>query len=70
MRILLFSIFLLMSCCTTVSEESASHNRGYVDGCKSKIAASLSLPEVKNKMGDIHYKSGWESGFEYCDGVT
>ena len=70
MRVLLFSIFLLMSCCTTVSEESASHNRGYVDGCKSKIAASLSLPEVKNKIGDIHYKSGWESGFEYCDGVT
>ena len=70
MRVLLFSIFLLMSCCTTVSEESASHNRGYVDGCKSKIAASLSLPEVRNKMGDIHYKSGWESGFEYCDGVT
>ena len=70
MRVLLFSIFLLMSCCTTVSEESASHNRGYVDGCKSKIAASLSLPEVKNKIGDIHYKNGWESGFEYCDGVT
>ena len=70
MRVLLFSIFLLMSFCTTVSEESASHNRGYVDGCKSKIAASLSLPEVRNKMGDIHYESGWESGFEYCDGVT
>ena len=70
MRVLLFSIFLLMSCCSTVSEESASHSRGYVDGCKSKIAASLLLPEVKNKMGDIHYESGWESGFEYCDGVT
>ena len=69
MRVLLFSIFLLMSCCTVVSKESASHNRGYVDGCKSKIAASLSLPEVRNKMGDIHYQSGWESGFEYCDGV-
>ena len=52
-----------------MSKESASHNRGYVDGCKSKIAASLSLPEVKNKMGDAHYQSGWESGFEYCDGV-
>ena len=70
MRVLLLSIFILMSCCATVSEESASHNRGYVDGCKSKIAASLSLPEVKNKMGDIHYESGWESGFEDCDGVT
>ena len=30
-----------------MSKESANHNRGYVDGCKSKIAASLSLPEVK-----------------------
>ena len=70
MRVLLVSIMLLMSCCATVSKESASLNRGYVDGCKSKIAASLSLPEVKNKMGDIHYQSGWESGFEYCDGVT
>jgi len=70
MRVLLLSIFILMSCCTAVSRESASHNRGYVDGCKSKIAASLFLPEVKNKMGDIHYQSGWESGFEDCDGVT
>ena len=52
-----------------MSKESASHNRGYVDGCKSKIAASLSLPEVKNKMGDVHYRSGWESGFEDCAGV-
>ena len=52
-----------------MSKESANHNRGYVDGCKSKIAASLSLPEVKNKMGDVHYQSGWERGFEYCDGV-
>ena len=68
MRVLLFSIFLL-SGCTTVSKERAKHNRGYVDGCKSKIAASLSLPEVKNKMGDVHYQSGWESGFEECDGV-
>ena len=68
MRVLLFSIFLL-SGCTTVSKENANHNRGYVDGCKSKIAASLSLPEVKNKMGDVHYQSGWESGFEDCDGV-
>ena len=50
-------------------KESANYNRGYVDGCKSKIAASLSLPEVKNKMGDVHYQSGWESGFEECDGV-
>ena len=68
MRVLLFSIFLL-SGCTTVFKESANYNRGYVDGCKSKIAASLSLPEVKNKMGDVHYQSGWERGFEYCDGV-
>ena len=68
MRVLLFSIFLL-SGCTTVSKESINYNRGYVDGCKSKIAASLSLPEVKNKMGDVHYQSGWESGFEDCDGV-
>ena len=68
MRILLFSIFLL-SGCTSVSKESANYNRGYVDGCKSKIAASLSLPEVKNKMGDVHYQSGWEGGFEDCDGV-
>jgi hypothetical protein len=68
MRVLLFSIFLL-SGCTTVSRESVSHNRGYVDGCKSKIAASLSLPKIKNKMGDVHYQSGWESGFEDCDGV-
>ena len=68
MRVLLFSLFLL-SGCTAVSKESASHNRGYVDGCKSKIAASLSLPEVKNKMGDVYYRSGWESGFEDCDGV-
>ena len=52
-----------------MSKESANHNRGYVDGCKSKIAASLSLPEVKNKMGDVHYQSGWKSGFEDCDGV-
>ena len=52
-----------------MSKESANHNRGYVDGCKSKIAASLSLPEVKNKMGDVHYQSGWESEFEDCDGV-
>ena len=68
MRVLFFSILLLIGC-TTVSKESESHNRGYVDGCKSKIAASLSLPEVKNKMGDVHYQSGWESGFEECDGV-
>ena len=68
MRVLLFSI-LLLSGCTTVLKESANYNRGYVDGCKSKIAASLSLPEVKNKMGDVHYRSGWESGFEDCDGV-
>lgn len=68
MRVLFFSLFLLLSC-TAVSKESESHNRGYVDGCKSKIAASLSLPEVKNKMGDVHYQSGWESGFEDCDGV-
>ena len=68
MHVLLFSIFLL-SGCATVSKESANHNRGYVDGCKSKIAASLSLPEVKNKMGDVHYQSGWEGGFEDCDGV-
>ena len=52
-----------------MSKESASHNRGYVDGCKSKIVASLSLPEVKNKMGDVYYRSGWESGFEDCAGV-
>ena len=52
-----------------MSKESANYNRGYVDGCKSKIAASLSLPEIKNKMGDVHYQSGWESGFEECDGV-
>ena len=52
-----------------MSKESATRNRGYVDGCKSKIAASLSLPEVKNKMGDVHYQSGWEDGFEDCDGV-
>ena len=69
MRVLLFSI-LLITGCTTVSKESASYNRGYVDGCKSKIAASLLLSEVKIKMGDFHYKSGWESGFEDCDGVT
>ena len=68
MRVLLFSI-LLITGCTNVSKESASHNRGYVDGCKSKIAASLSLPEVKNKMADVHYQSGWKSGFEECDGV-
>ncbi len=68
MHVLLFSIFLL-SGCTTVSKESENQNRGYVDGCKSKIAASLSLPEIKNKMGDVHYQSGWESGFEDCDGV-
>ena len=67
MRVMLFSIFLL-SGCTTVATESANHSRGYVDGCKSKIAASLSLPEVK-KMGDVYYQSGWESGFEDCDGV-
>ena len=48
MRVLLFSIFLL-SGCTTVSKESANHNRGYVDGFKLKIAASLSLSEVKIK---------------------
>ena len=68
MRVLLVSI-LLLSGCTTVSKESANHNRGYVDGCKSKIAASLSLPKIKNKMGDVDYQNGWESGFEYCDGV-
>ena len=68
MRVLRFSIFSL-SGDTTVSKESENHNRGYVDGCKSKIAASLSLPEVKNKMGDVHYQSGWEGGFEDCDGV-
>ena len=68
MRVLLFSIFL-SSGCTIVSKESTNYNRGYVDGCKSKIAASLSLPEIKNKMGDVHYQSGWESGFEECDGV-
>ena len=68
MRVLRFSIVSL-SGGTTVSKESENHNRGYVDGCKSKIAASLSLPEVKNKMGDVHYQSGWESGFEDCDGV-
>ena len=69
MRVLLFGTILLMSCCTSVTKESASYNRGYVDGCKSKIAASLSLPEVKNRMGDVYYQSGWESGFEDCDGV-
>ena len=68
MRVLLFSIFL-SSGCTIVSKESVSHNRGYVDGCKSKIAASLSLQRIKIKMGDVHYQNGWESGFEYCDGV-
>ena len=52
-----------------MSKESANFNRGLVDGCKSKIAASFSLPEVKDKMGDVHYQSGWESGFEDCDGV-
>ena len=52
-----------------MSKESTNHNRGYVDGCKSKIASSLSLPEVKNKMGDVHYQNGWESGFEDFDGV-
>jgi len=69
MPVLLLSI-LLITGCTTVSNESASHNRGYVDGCKSKIAKSLSLPEIKSKMGDIHYQSGWESGFEDCEGLT
>ena len=68
MRVLLVSM-LLIAGCTTVSKENKSHNRGYVDGCKSKIAASLSLPEIKNKMADIHYQSGWEGGFEDCDGV-
>ena len=68
MRVLLFSIFLLPGCATML-KESANHNRGYVDGCKSKIAASLSLPEVKNKTFDFYYQSGWESGFEDCDGV-
>ena len=68
MRVLLFSI-LLINGCTAVSKESASHNRGYVDGCKSKIAASLSLLKIKNKMGNVHYQSGWKSGFEDCDGV-
>ena len=68
MRVLRFSIVSL-SGGTTVSKESENHNRGYVDGCKSKIAASLSLPEIKNKMGDVHYQSGWESEFEDCDGV-
>ena len=41
-----------------------------MDGCKSKIAASLSLPDTKNVGGDIYYQSGWESGFEDCDGVS
>ena len=68
MRVQLISI-LLLSSCTTVSKESVNHNGGYVDGCKSKIAASLSLPEVKNTMSDIHYQSGWENGFEDYDGV-
>ena len=68
MRILLFSM-LLITGCTTESKESVSYNRGYVDGCKSKIAESFSLPEIKSNIDDIHYQNGWESGFADCDGV-
>jgi hypothetical protein len=68
MRVLLLSL-LLITGCASESKESVSHNRGYVDGCKSKIAVSLSLPEIKSKISDFHYQSGWESGFDDCDGV-
>jgi hypothetical protein len=67
---LIIATTLLLSSCTTLSKESKSYNRGLVDGCKSKIAASLSLPDTKNVGGDIYYQSGWESGFEDCDGVS